>query len=66
VTERPETTECGSNILSGQHVERLVGGMRLAMAGGGNWDAPPEYRKRNVAATVARILLSYRHTAAGY
>lgn len=66
VTERPETTECGSNILSGQHVERLVGGMRLAMAGGGNWDAPPEYRKRNVAATVARILLSYRHTAAGH
>jgi UDP-N-acetylglucosamine 2-epimerase (non-hydrolysing) len=66
VTERPETTECGSNILAGQHVDRLLSGMRLAMTGGGAWEAPPEYRKRNVAATVARILLSYRHVTAGY
>lgn len=66
VTERPETTECGSNILSGQHVDRLVGGMRLALAEGASWEAPPEYRKRNVAATVGKILASYRHTSAGY
>ncbi len=60
VTERPETTECGSNILAGQHVDHLLAGMRLAMAGGATWEAPPEYRKRNVAATVARIMISYR------
>ena len=66
VTERPETTECGSNILSGQQVERLVGGMRLAMATGRSWQAPMEYRKQNVAATVAKIILSYRHPSAGY
>lgn len=66
VTERPETTECGSNILAGQQVDRLVTGMRLALAGGCPWEAPPEYRKRNVAATVARIVLSYKHAANGY
>jgi UDP-N-acetylglucosamine 2-epimerase (non-hydrolysing) len=66
VTERPETTECGSNILAGQHVERLVGGMRLAMATRTPWIAPPEYQKRNVAATVARILLSHRQITPGY
>ncbi len=66
VTERPETTECGSNILAGQHVDRLLSGMRLAMAGTTKWNSPPEYLKRNVAATVARIMLSYRHSSAGY
>jgi UDP-N-acetylglucosamine 2-epimerase (non-hydrolysing) len=66
VTERPETTECGSNILAGQHVERLVGGMRLAMATRTPWIAPTEYQKRNVAATVARILLSHRQLTPGY
>lgn len=66
VTERPETTECGSNILAGQFVDRLIAGMRLALAGGGDWEAPPEYRKRNVSTTVARILLSYRHVSNGY
>ena len=66
VTERPETTECGSNILSGQSADLLVAGMRLALETPGAWPLPPEYAKRNVAATVARILLSYRHPMAGY
>ena len=63
VTERPETTECGSNFLAGQAVDRLLDGMRIALSGGLGWDAPPEYRKRNVTDTVARIVLSYRHPA---
>lgn len=65
VTERPETTECGSNILAGQLADRLVTGMKLAIASGGDWVAPEEYRKRNVAATVAKIVLSYRPLAHG-
>jgi UDP-N-acetylglucosamine 2-epimerase (non-hydrolysing) len=60
VTERPETTECGSNFLSGQLVDRLVNGMKLAVATGGEWEPPEEYKKPNVAATVAKIVLSYR------
>lgn len=58
VTERPETTECGSNILAGCDEEYLVRGMRMALDSRG-WVPPEEYTKRNVAATVARVLLSY-------
>lgn len=60
VTERPETTECGSNILAGADDSALVRGMRLALETGAGWRAPAEYVKPNVAATVAKILLSYR------
>jgi UDP-N-acetylglucosamine 2-epimerase (non-hydrolysing) len=61
VTERPETTECGSNILASDSSETLLAGMRLALESGVGWTPPAEYTKRNVAATVARILLSHRH-----
>jgi UDP-N-acetylglucosamine 2-epimerase (non-hydrolysing) len=60
VTERPETTECGSNILAGASARILVDGMRLALDVEETWDAPAEYRKVNVASTVAKVLLSYR------
>jgi UDP-N-acetylglucosamine 2-epimerase (non-hydrolysing) len=60
VTERPETTECGSNILAGAEADLLLKGMKLSLRHHGNWTAPPEYTKRNVAATVAKIILSYR------
>jgi len=59
VTERPETTECGSNILAGANPELLVQGMKLAVAAG-KWTPPVEYVKPNVAATVAKILLSFK------
>ena len=60
VTERPETTECGSNILAGAAPELLLGGMKLALKGSGGWPAPEEYQRRNVATTVAKIMLSVR------
>jgi len=60
VTERPETTECGSNILAGAVAELLITGMKLAVKSAARWQAPEEYRRRNVATTVAKILLSYR------
>lgn len=60
VTERPETTECGSNILAGAIPGLLVNGMKLAQQAGRGWTAPEEYLRRNVAATVAKILLSFR------
>ena len=60
VTERPETTECGSNILAGADTDRLITGMKLALSVSGRWEAPEEYRRRNVVATVAKIVLSYR------
>jgi len=65
VTERPETTECGSNFLASDSTEKLVSGMKLAMEGADRWTPPPEYTKLNVAATVARIILSH-HQPVGH
>lgn len=65
VTERPETTECGSNFLASDSSEKLVAGMRLALEGGGSdWVPPVEYTKLNVAATVAKIVLSHHQLMA--
>ncbi|MBN1946991.1 MAG: UDP-N-acetylglucosamine 2-epimerase (non-hydrolyzing) [Bradymonadales bacterium] len=60
VTERPETLECGSNLLSGDDPETIVRLVGLALARRGQWTPPPEYLASGVANTVVRILLSYR------
>lgn len=56
-TERPETLECGSNVLSGVEPEAIARASRLALAGRGGWTAPPEYLRTDVSTTVARIVL---------
>ena len=63
VTERPETLECGSGLLAADRADLLVQGMRLAVEEKSAWVPPAEYVKRNVAATVAKIVLSHRHVA---
>lgn len=58
VTERPETLECGSAVLSGAEpelIERLVG----FVVGRQGWVPPVEYTQANVSDTVARIVLGY-------
>ena len=60
VTERPETTECGSNILAGAVPDLLLSGMRLALKSAGAWPVPEEYQRHNVASTVAKIMLSFK------
>jgi UDP-N-acetylglucosamine 2-epimerase (non-hydrolysing) len=59
VTERPETIECGSNILSGADPEAVARAAELAMATGNEWAAPAEYLARNVSRTVTKIVLGY-------
>src|SRR4029077_17099283 len=49
VTERPETIECGSNILSGAGTEDVLRAVRMALAERADWTAPAEYTARNVA-----------------
>ena len=60
VTERPETMECGSNILAGTTPEGIMAAVALATGPGRQWTPPPEYLRDNVAATVCRIVLSER------
>jgi UDP-N-acetylglucosamine 2-epimerase (non-hydrolysing) len=59
VTERPETIECGSNILSGAAPADLLRAAQVALAGGSDWTAPPEYLVENVSRTVVKIILGY-------
>lgn len=56
-TERPETIECGSNVLSGVEPDDIARAMQLALDPGAGWTAPPEYLAENVSTTVARIVL---------
>lgn len=67
VTERPETIECGSNILSGADKETILRSVELAISQPTNWIPPTEYMVENVAQTVSKIILGYssqrRHTS---
>lgn len=64
VTERPETLECGSNILAGADPARILACVKLVLSAPPAWQAPPEYLVRNVSDTVLR-LLSGVHPACG-
>jgi UDP-N-acetylglucosamine 2-epimerase (non-hydrolysing) len=59
VTERPETIECGSNILSGANVGDIVRAVDIALELPPTWSPPPEYLNENVSSTVAKIVLGY-------
>jgi UDP-N-acetylglucosamine 2-epimerase (non-hydrolysing) len=60
VTERPETVECGSNILSGADPAQIANAVGFAAQTCRQWNPPAEYVQSNVAETVCRILTSYR------
>lgn len=57
VTERPETIECGSNLLAGVEAARILPAIDLAVRSKGTWTPPAEYLAENVSDTVARIVL---------
>jgi UDP-N-acetylglucosamine 2-epimerase (non-hydrolysing) len=59
VTERPETIECGSNILSGADPDSILRAVELAVAEPSDWTPPREYGAQNVAQVVSKILLGY-------
>jgi UDP-N-acetylglucosamine 2-epimerase (non-hydrolysing) len=56
-TERPETIECGSNILSGVEPESVLRALRLALSVNPAWTPPVEYLAPCVSDTVLRIML---------
>lgn len=59
VTERPETIECGSNIISGAETDSLMMAVEMAATLPPTWIPPEEYMAENVSHTVARIVLGY-------
>jgi UDP-N-acetylglucosamine 2-epimerase (non-hydrolysing) len=57
VTERPETLECGSNILSGVNADAILAAVRQVLAMPTGTRAPAEYLVPCVSGTVAKIVL---------
>jgi UDP-N-acetylglucosamine 2-epimerase (non-hydrolysing) len=66
-TERPETVECGSNVLSGVEPEAILRCARTVLERPPRWTPPREYLVDDVSGPVARIVLG-RHgvPAAGF
>ncbi|HEX3559053.1 MAG TPA: UDP-N-acetylglucosamine 2-epimerase (non-hydrolyzing) [Pyrinomonadaceae bacterium] len=59
VTERPETIECGSNMLSGAGQRDVLRCVRTVLDRKGEWAVPPEYLASGVSDTVTKIMLGY-------
>jgi UDP-N-acetylglucosamine 2-epimerase (non-hydrolysing) len=60
VTERPETLECGSNILTGANPEVILECVKTVLSRPPDWTPPAEYLAENVSQTVVKILTGYR------
>ncbi len=60
VTERPETLECGSNILSGADPDAILRAVRVVLEQGPSWRVPPEYLVEDVSVAATKIVLG-RH-----
>ena len=65
VTERPETIECGSNILTGADAAMIRTAVSIATTEGRTWTPPAEYLARDVSAVVLRIVMGYDHQLNG-
>lgn len=60
VTERPETIEAGSNLLSGSDPDDILRHVRLVTSLSTAWQPPAEYTAPLVAETVCRIVTGFR------
>jgi len=60
VTERPETVECGSNLIAGSDPAAIGAAVALATKEPCGWRVPEEYHRPQVAEAVVRIVTSFR------
>jgi UDP-N-acetylglucosamine 2-epimerase (non-hydrolysing) len=58
-TERPETLECGSNMLSGADQTSILRSVKTVLQLHSSASVPVEYLAENVSETVVKILLGY-------
>ena len=57
VTERPETVECGSNILAGADPEVIRQAVSAVTQSACRWTPPREYLESDVSTTVVKLIL---------
>lgn len=55
-TERPETVDCGSNIVSGCTPEAIRGAVRVMAQSSRQWQCPDGYLDENVSEKVAKFM----------
>lgn len=60
VTERPETLEAGSNMLSGAQPDSILACVKAVLSRPCEWSPPPEYLARDVSSAVVKIVLGYK------
>ncbi|MFJ5760223.1 non-hydrolyzing UDP-N-acetylglucosamine 2-epimerase [Neobacillus sp. NPDC093182] len=56
-TERPETVECGSNILSGINANKILNCVHVMVNQPKSWSIPEGYDHQNVSDKVIKILM---------
>ncbi|WP_160034914.1 non-hydrolyzing UDP-N-acetylglucosamine 2-epimerase [Paenibacillus sp. An7] len=56
-TERPETVDCGSNIVSGLEADRIAASAALMMELNRSWECPKGYLVKDVSDKVVKFLL---------
>ena len=59
VTERPETLECGSNMLVGADEGTILRGVRTVLAREPAWTPPASYLAPHVSDVAARLVLGF-------
>lgn len=58
-TERPETLECGGNILSGVDQDDIIRAVKVVLSQQADWQPPAEYLAPNVSDKIVRIVAGY-------
>ncbi|EFM08954.1 UDP-N-acetylglucosamine 2-epimerase [Paenibacillus curdlanolyticus YK9] len=56
-TERPETVDCGSNVVCGLSPERIAGAAAVMMGLPADWESPEGYKAANVSDIVVKFVL---------
>jgi UDP-N-acetylglucosamine 2-epimerase (non-hydrolysing) len=56
-TERPETIECGSNMLSGIDANKILNAVQVMVNQPKTWSFPEGYDHKNVSDKVLKIIL---------
>ncbi len=65
VTERPETVEAGSNLITGCEPDDVIKSVEVVLNEKYNWKQPQEYMVGNVSGTVTKIILSRHLSVSG-
>ena len=63
VTERPETLESGSNMLTGISPDLVSSSLKIVLNEKCEWEPPAEYLAKNVSSKAVKIILGYLRNA---